>query len=90
MGERRGEADGHRQRHRNLTTVLLAELPAILPGDANGMNALLRESRVVDEEGAVRRAHVGVATRGGWTEGWLVHLQDPNALANISSPFKDF
>ena len=40
---------GYRQRHRNLTIVLLAELPAILPGDANGMNALLRESRVVDD-----------------------------------------
>ena len=43
---------GYRQRDRNLTIVLLAELPAILPGDANGMNALLRESRVVDDPGA--------------------------------------
>src|SRR5271169_6170217 len=49
-GDRQARAlIGYRQRHRNLTIVLLAELPAILPGDANGMNALLRESRVVDD-----------------------------------------
>ena len=40
---------GYQHRDRNLTIVLLAELPAILPDDANGMNALLGESCVVDD-----------------------------------------
>src|SRR5208283_2246940 len=43
---------GDRQRNRDLTIVLLAKLTAILPGDADRMNALLGESRVVDDPGA--------------------------------------
>ena len=43
---------GGRQRDRDLTIVLLAKLTAILPGDADRMNALLGESRVVDDPGA--------------------------------------
>src|ERR1700735_3819039 len=43
---------GYRQRDRDLTIVLLAKLTAILPGDADRMNALLGESRVVDNPGA--------------------------------------
>ena len=43
---------GDRQRDRDLTIVLLAKLTAILPGDAHRMNALLGESRVVDDPGA--------------------------------------
>jgi hypothetical protein len=35
-----------------LAVVLLAKLTAILPGDADRMNALLGESRVVDDPGA--------------------------------------
>ena len=42
---------GYRQRDRDLTIVLLAKLAAILPGDADRMNALLGESRVVDDPG---------------------------------------
>jgi hypothetical protein len=43
---------GDRQRDRDLTIVLLAKLAAILPGDADRMNSLLGESRVVDNPGA--------------------------------------
>ena len=43
---------GGRQRDRDLTIVLLAKLTAILPGDPHRMNALLGESRVVDNPGA--------------------------------------
>ena len=42
---------GYRQRDRDLTIVLLAKLTAILPGDADRMNALLGESCVVDDPG---------------------------------------
>jgi hypothetical protein len=40
---------GYRQRDRDLTIVLLAKLTAILPADADRMNAFLGESRVVDD-----------------------------------------
>ena len=43
---------GRRQRDSDLTIVLLAKLTAILPGDADRMNALLGKSRVVDDPGA--------------------------------------
>ncbi len=43
---------GYRQRDRDLTIVLLAKLTAILPSDADRMNALLGKSRVVDNPGA--------------------------------------
>jgi hypothetical protein len=40
---------GDRQRDRDLTIVRLAELPAILPRDTDGMPAFLGESRVIDD-----------------------------------------
>jgi hypothetical protein len=40
---------GHRQAHRHLTVVLLAELAAVLPRHPNRVLALLRETGVVDD-----------------------------------------
>ena len=40
---------GQRQRHRDLTVVLLAELPAVLPGDTDRVPPLLGKARVVDD-----------------------------------------
>ncbi len=40
---------GQRQRHRDLTIVLLAKLPAILPRHPDRMPALLGKARIVDD-----------------------------------------
>jgi hypothetical protein len=40
---------GHRQAHRDLAIVLLAELAAVLARHADGVLALLREAGVVDD-----------------------------------------
>ena len=45
---------GHRQAHRDLAVVLLAELAAILAGHADRMLALLGKAGVVDDPGADR------------------------------------
>ena len=42
---------GDRQRHRDLTIVLLAEPAAILPRDADRMGSLFRNARVVHDPG---------------------------------------
>ena len=55
---------GYRQRDRDLTIVLLAKLTAILPGDANRMNALLGKSRVVDDPGAYPAALLDCSIAG--------------------------
>ena len=47
---------GQRQRHRNLTVVLLAELAAILPGHPDRVPPLLGKARVVDDPGRDRPA----------------------------------
>ena len=41
---------GRREAHCDLTVVLLAELPTVLPGHADGMLALLRDAGVVDDQ----------------------------------------
>ena len=45
----------HRQRHRDLAVVLLAELAAVLPRHADRMLALLGDAGVVDDPGPDRR-----------------------------------
>ncbi len=45
---------GGRQAHRNLALVLLAKLPPILPGHADRVRALLRDTGVVDNQRADR------------------------------------
>ena len=49
-----GVVIGNRQRHRDLTIVLLAELAAILPCHPYRMPALLGKARVVDDPGLDR------------------------------------
>ena len=50
IGDRQaGMVVGHRQTHRHLTVVLLAELAAVLPRHPNRVLALLRETGVVDD-----------------------------------------
>jgi hypothetical protein len=44
----------HRQAHRHLAVVLLAQLPAVLPGDTDRVPALLREGGVVHDPVAHR------------------------------------
>src|SRR5207342_673444 len=45
---------GHRQAHRDLAIILLTQLSAVLPRNADRMLALLREAGVADDPGADR------------------------------------
>src|SRR6516165_835086 len=56
---------GYRQRDCDLTIVLLAKLAAILPGDADRMNALLGQTRVVDDPGAYLAAPLDAGENKG-------------------------
>src|SRR4030095_12094214 len=50
VGDRHARAlVSHRDAHRHLTVVLFAEHAAVLPGDADGVTALLGPSGIVDD-----------------------------------------
>ncbi len=65
-------------RHRDLAVRRLAQGPAVLPGDADGVRSLLGKARAVEEVEGLREQRIHHAVGQGFLDG----LPGPRALAH--------